>query len=278
MPRFICVTCGVQYSDSAQPPDACPTCEDERQFVGWDGQQWTTLEAMQIDGYRNRLAEQERGLTSILTRPQFAIGQRAFVVRTPHGNLLWDCVTYLDQQTIEAVHAIGGIAAIAISHPHYYSTIVEWSEAFGGVPVYIHAGDQAWVVHPSPHIVLWSGETRSPLPGLELVNLGGHFDGGTVLYWPEGGEGRGVLLSGDVIQVVQDRRSVSFMYSYPNLIPLAGAEVERIAAVIRRYRFDRIYGAFDRRQIVTDAGEAIQRSARRYIQHLAGAARHPSAR
>jgi len=118
----------------------------------------------------------------------------------------------------------------------------------------------------------------SPLPGLELVNLGGHFDGGAVLYWPAGGEGEGVLLSGDVIQVVQDRRSVSFMYSYPNLIPLAGAEVERIAAAILRYRFERIYGAFDRRQIVAGAGEAIQRSAKRYIQHLAGVARHPSAR
>jgi glyoxylase-like metal-dependent hydrolase (beta-lactamase superfamily II) len=278
MPRFICVTCGVQYPESAQPPQACPICEDERQFVGWDGQQWTTLEAMQVDGYRNRLAEEERGLIGILTRPQFAIGQRAFIVRTPHGNLLWDCVTYLDQRTIEAVQALGGIAAIAISHPHYYSTIVEWSEAFDGIPVYVHAGDQAWVVHPSPHIVLWSGETMSPLPGLELVNLGGHFDGGAVLYWPEGGEGGGVLLSGDVIQVVQDRRSVSFMYSYPNLIPLAGAEVERIASAIRRYRFDRIYGAFDRRQIVAGAGDAVQRSARRYIHHLAGVARHPSAR
>lgn len=278
MARFICGTCGVQYPDAAQPPEACPICEDERQFVGWDGQQWTTLEAMHADGYRNRLAEEERGLISVLTRPQFAIGQRAFVVRTPHGNLLWDCVTYLDQRTIEAVHALGGIAAIAISHPHYYSTIVEWSEAFGGIPVYIHAGDRAWVVHPSPHIVFWCGETMSPLPGLELVNLRGHFDGGSVLYWPEGGEGGGVLLSGDVIQVVQDRRSVSFMYSYPNLIPLAAAEVERIAAAIRRYRFDRIYGAFDRRQIVAEAGEAVQRSARRYIQHLAGAARHPSAR
>ncbi len=268
MPRFICVTCGVQYPESLQPPGACPICEDERQFVGWEGQQWTTLEAMQAGGYRNRLADEERGLTSILTAPRFAIGQRAFVVRTPHGNLLWDCITYLDQKTIAAVHALGGLAAIAISHPHYYSTIVEWSEAFGGAPVYIHAGDQAWVMHPSPHIVFWSGETTSPLPGLELVNLGGHFDGGTVLYWPEGGEGGGVLLSGDVIQVVQDRRSVSFMYSYPNLIPLAGAEVERIAAAIRRYRFDRIYGAFDRRQIVADAGEAVQRSARRYVEHL----------
>jgi hypothetical protein len=118
--------------------------------------------------------------------------------------------------------------------------------------------------------VYWTGETMPPLPGFELINLGGHFAGGTVLHWPEGAEGRGVLLSGDVIQVVQDRRSVSFMYSYPNLIPLADTEVERIVAMVRPYRFDRIYGAFDRRQIERNAGEAVERSARRYIAHLAG--------
>jgi hypothetical protein len=268
--RYICVTCGVQYPEANHPPDGCPICEDDRQFVGWDGQQWTTLEAMHVGGYRNRLAEEEQGLTSILTEPRFAIGQRAFVVRTPHGNVLWDCVAYLDQRTIEAVRALGGIAAIAISHPHYYSTIVEWSEVFGGVPIYIHAGDRVWVTHPSPNMVFWTGETTPPLPGIELINLGGHFAGGTVLHWPAGAEGRGVLLSGDIIQVVQDRRSVSFMYSYPNLIPLAEAEVGRIAASIRPYRFDRIYGAFDRRQIVGNAGEAVQRSARRYIEHLGG--------
>src|ERR1700730_9262352 len=113
--RYICVTCGVQYPEANHPPDGCPICEDDRQFVGWDGQQWTTLEAMHVGGYRNRLAEEEQGLTSILTEPRFAIGQRAFVVRTPHGNVLWDCVAYLDQRTIEAVRALGGIAAIAIS-------------------------------------------------------------------------------------------------------------------------------------------------------------------
>lgn len=270
MATFICVTCGVQYPESEQPPASCPICEDDRQFVGWRGQQWTTLEAMRTDGYRNRLAEEEPGLTSILTTPPFAIGQRAFLVRTAGGNLLWDCVTYLDGDTSDAIRALGGIAAIAISHPHYYATNVEWSEAFGGAAVYIHAADRSWVMRPSPRTILWTGAAMRPLPGLELANLGGHFDGGTVLFWSDGAEGRGVLLSGDVIQVVQDRRSVSFMYSYPNLIPLAGTEVERIAAAVRRYRFDRIYGAFDGRQIPTGAGEAVERSARRYVHHLRG--------
>jgi glyoxylase-like metal-dependent hydrolase (beta-lactamase superfamily II) len=271
MARFICVTCGVQHPETDTPPAVCRICEDERQFVGWDGQRWTTLEAMEADGYRNEIKPQEPGLVSIRTVPNFAIGQRAFLVRAQEGNLLWDCVTYLDQATVAAVRDLGGIAAIAISHPHYYSAMVDWSDAFGGVPVYIHAGDEPWVVRSSPRIVLWSGETRPPLPGLELVHLGGHFDGGAIPHWPAGAQGRGVLLTGDVIQVVPDRRWVSFMYSYPNLIPLDRAQVTRIAATVRRYRFDRAYGAFDRREILAGASDAVQRSARRYIEHLQGA-------
>ena len=30
------------------------------------------------------------------------------------------------------MNELGGIAAIAISHPHYYTSMVEWSRAFGG--------------------------------------------------------------------------------------------------------------------------------------------------
>jgi glyoxylase-like metal-dependent hydrolase (beta-lactamase superfamily II) len=228
---------------------------------------------MEAQGYRNEIKEHEPDLVSILTVPRFAIGQRALLVRTQEGNLLWDCVTYLDRATVAAVRDLGGVAAIAVSHPHYYSAMVEWSDAFGGIPVYIHAGDRPWVVRTSPRIVFWSGDTRGALPGLELIHLGGHFDGGTVLHWPAGAQGRGALLTGDVIQVVPDRRWVSFMYSYPNLIPLDGAQVERIAATVRRVRFDRAYGAFDRREILTGASEAVQRSARRYVQHLQDAAR-----
>ncbi len=36
----ICRTCGVQY---AAPRADCPICLDERQYVGWEGQRWTTL-------------------------------------------------------------------------------------------------------------------------------------------------------------------------------------------------------------------------------------------
>ena len=268
MPAYICVTCGVQQAPSEEPPAHCPICEDERQYVGWEGQRWTTLADMAAEGYRNELHEEELGLTSIGTVPSFAIAQRALLVQTPAGNLLWDCISYLDEATVGAVHERGGLRAIAISHPHYYASCVEWSEAFGGVPVYIHAADRQWVMRPSPHIVFWESYVVEPVPGLTLIHVGGHFDGAAVLYWPAGADGHGAVLSGDTLQVVMDRRYVSFMYSYPNLIPLSAATVQGIAAKMRRYRFERIYGAWRGRVVALEGSDAVERSVRRYIHSL----------
>ena len=270
MPAYICVTCGVQHAPSAQPPARCPICEDERQYVGWQGQRWTTLAEMAAQGYRNDLHEEEPGLMSIGTKPSFAIGQRALLVRTPAGNVLWDCQSYLDDATVAAVRGLGGVQAIAISHPHFYGINVEWSEAFGRAPVYIHAADTQWLMRPAPSVVLWDGETVEPVPGLTLIRLGGHFDGAAVLHWPGGADGAGAVLCGDTIQVVMDRRYVSFMYSYPNLIPLDADTVRGIAARMRGYRFARLYGAWNGRVVVADGLAAVERSVARYVRYLHG--------
>ena len=87
------------------------------------------------------------GLTAIETEPKFGIGQRAHLIQTPAGNVLWDCIAYLDDATVEQINALGGLAAIAISHPHYYSAMVEWAHRFAnqnGVPSY----DAAVVGYP----------------------------------------------------------------------------------------------------------------------------------
>jgi glyoxylase-like metal-dependent hydrolase (beta-lactamase superfamily II) len=268
MPAYICVTCGVQHAESAAPPLGCPICQDERQYVGWNGQQWTTLEEMAARGYRNVLRDEDPGLTSITTVSAFGIGQQALLLQTPGGNVLWDCVSHLDGDTIAAVRARGGIQAIAISHPHFYATCVEWSEAFGGAPIYIHAADRQWVMRPSPSVVLFDRGEIEAVPGVTVVQVGGHFDGATVLHWPDGAGGRGAVLSGDTLQVVMDRRYVSFMYSYPNLIPLSAQAVEGIAATMRRYRYERIYGAFNGRTVRVEGAQAVERSAERYLRHL----------
>lgn len=268
MSAFICETCGVQHAPSTQPPDRCAICEDERQYVGHQGQRWTTLETLRA-GHRADIRAEEPGLTGIGCEPTFAIGQRALLVQTPGGNVLWDCITLIDEEIEQAVRRRGGLSAIAISHPHYYSAMLEWGRTFD-VPVYLHAADREWVMRPDEQLVFWDGDSRELEPGVTLLRLGGHFAGGTVLHWSAGQNGRGALLSGDVVQVVGDRRWVSFMRSYPNLIPLPAATVRRIAAALEPYPFERIYGAWFGRVVAADAKAAVERSARRYARALAG--------
>jgi len=267
---YICFTCGTQFAPSVLPPAGCPICLDVRQFVGWDGQKWITLPQLR-EKHRNVMQQEEPGLYSIHTEPAFGIGERAFLLQTPAGNVLWDCLALLDSATVAAVRDLGGLAAIAISHPHYYTTMVEWSLAFGNAPIHLHAADQQWVLRPHANIQFWTGETQRLLDELLLLHTPGHFDGFQVLHWPGGADGKGALLSGDQPQVCMDRRWVSFMTSYPNYLPLGPRAVERIERALHPYRFDRIYGAFPRRTVVRDAKAALERSVARYIAAISGA-------
>ena len=231
------------------------------------GQAWTTPAALRRS-HRNVLRAEEPGLIGIGMEPSFAIGQRALLVRTPDGNVLWDCTSLLDDAVVEAVGAMGGLAAIAISHPHFYAAMVEWSHAFGRAPVYLPAADREHVMRPDPVIQFWDGERR-PLPGgLTVIRCGGHFPGSALLHWPAGAGGRGVLLTGDTIQAVPDRGAVSFMYSYPNYIPLPAAVVRRIAAAVDGLAFDRIYGGWFDRVVPSDAKAVVAGSAARYVRSL----------
>ncbi|HEY9514706.1 MAG TPA: hypothetical protein VIQ74_03420 [Gemmatimonadaceae bacterium] len=274
MQEFICVTCGTQFTASKSAPDNCPICDDERQYVPPSGQRWTTLTALRR-AHRNAVRRLEPQLLGIGTEPAFAIGQRALLVQTPEGNVLWDCVALLDDATVDVIRALGGISAIAISHPHYYTTMVEWARAFGAA-VYLHAADSEWVMRPDPAIRFWDGENQDLPGGLTLVCCGGHFEGGTVLHWPAGAGGRGALLTGDILQVVADRRHVSFMRSYPNLIPLGAPAIERIVRAIEPYPYDRVYGAWWDRCIESDGKSAVARSAARYLAAIGANASAPS--
>ena len=268
MPAFICNTCGTQYEPSEKPPTGCPICDDERQYVTPQGQSWTTLEGLRGRAY-NAWRELEPNLISIVTFPAFGIGQRAQLLRTPHGNVLWDCIALIDNATVELIKAMGGIKGIAISHPHYYTTMVEWGKTFG-VPVYLHAADRKWIMRNDSVIQLWQGETKELLPGVTLICAGGHYPGGTVLHWAGGAGGKGALLSGDIVQVVQDNKSVSFMWSFPNFIPLSGPRVEGVIKAIKPYRFDRVHGAFMDRTIWSDGKGVVERSAERYLKIIRG--------
>ncbi len=267
MSNFICTTCGTQHAEAEQPPTACAVCQDERQYVKVTGQQWTTPERLRLT-HRNSVRAEEPGLTGIGVEPHFAIGQRALLVQTAVGNVLWDCVPLLDPALVEMVTAVGGVTAIAISHPHYYAAMVDWSRAFGDAPIHLHAADREWVMRPDRAVAFWDGETKSLGDGLTLVRCGGHFEGGTVLHWQGGAGGRGALLTGDIIQVVADRKHVSFMYSYPNYVPLSAAVVERIVRAVEPFGYERVYGAFWDTVIECDGKAAVRRSAERYLRAI----------
>ena len=267
MDCWICVTCGTQFPQSDTPPDGCPICLDKRQYVGHEGQKWTTLPSMQKDGHRNTFVEHEPRLTSIGTTPSFAIAQRAYLVQTERGNVLWDCISFIDDETAARVEQLGGIAAIAISHPHFYSSMIEWAERFDA-PILLHEANRAWVMRPDERITFWSNDTFPLLDDIQLVRLGGHFPGSSVLHWPGGAGGKGVLLTGDTIMAVPDRNWVSFMYSYPNLIPLPASEIRRMRDAIAPYPFERLYSSWLERVVSADASNAVKRSAERYLSAL----------
>lgn len=267
MSCFICVTCGVQHPESGDtPPGRCVICEDERQYVPQGGQAWIATEELGRH-HHNEFRRHEERLVGISTSPSFAIGQRGLLVLSPQGNVLWDCISLLDEFTERAVRDLGGISAIAISHPHYYSAVVDWAQAFDA-KVYLHVADRQWVVRRSAAIVQWEGDELELHDGMKLVNAGGHFHGGAMLHVPFLAGGRGALLTGDIIQVIPDHRFVSFMYSYPNLVPLGPRAIERIARVAAGLDFDSIYGAWFDREIPSGAKAAVAKSAERYLRSI----------
>lgn len=258
----ICRTCGVQYG---APRANCPICEDERQYVGWDGQEWTSLAELRESGRTGRIEPEGPGVVGVGAVPPTAIGQRALLVRGRGGNVLFDMITYIDDDMIAKLRSLGGVSAIALSHPHFYGSMIEYSHAFDA-PVYIHANDREWVARPDDSVVFWEGETRVIGDGMTLVNAGVHFAGGQVLHWADGEEGKGALMSGDIATVVPDRRWVSFMYSYPNLIPERPRTIRRALALLEPLRFEAVYGGWWGRVVHTDGAAAIRRSADRYFR------------
>jgi glyoxylase-like metal-dependent hydrolase (beta-lactamase superfamily II) len=173
----------------------------------------------------------------------------------------------LDNDTVTVIEQRGGLKAIAISHPHFYTTMVEWAERFDA-RIYLQEANRRWVMRPSERITFWPGETLSLQKDVTLVRLGGHFSGSTVLHWSGGASGKGILLTGDTIQVVADRNWVSFMYSYPNLIPLPATAIRRIRDGIAPYSFERLYGMRFESVVAPDAKNVVLKSTQRYMQAL----------
>jgi glyoxylase-like metal-dependent hydrolase (beta-lactamase superfamily II) len=216
------------------------------------------------EGFSTEVRDVEPDLFGIGAKPGVGVGQRALVVRTPEGNLLWDPPAFIDEPAIDAVRERGGLAVVTSSHPHMYGAIVEWSQAFGAEILLPEVDvDAGWLMRPDSAVRTWSGAVEA-LPGVTLVQCGGHFPGSAVAHW------RGALFVGDTLFVTSGADRVSFIWSAPNRLPLPEREVRGIVEALAPYRYDRIYGGWWDPVIDHDAERIVERSAARYIEILNG--------
>lgn len=265
MERYICTQCGTQFAETEGEPENCAICMDERQYVNLQGQQWTTHARLRRT-HRNAVRSEGTGVLGIGVEPQVGIGQRALLVRGAEGNVLWDCIPLLDEALAEMIGGVGGLRAIAVSHPHFHASMVEWAHAFG-CPVYVHADNREWVMRPDASIRFWEGETMELGGGMTLVRCGGHFRGSAILHHAADG---GEIFTGDTFYVNPDRRTVGVMYSFPNHVPVSAATVRRVAGAVKPFAFRRIYGAWWGAVIGDGGKDAIRRTAERYVAAIEG--------
>jgi glyoxylase-like metal-dependent hydrolase (beta-lactamase superfamily II) len=267
MTIWSCATCGIEHPDTDRPPASCAICEDERQYLPPGGQRWTTQAELAAEGHRTTVTELEPDLYGISVEPRVGIGQRCLLLRTEAGNLLWEPPGLIDQPGVELVRELGGVAVVSASHPHLTGASIQWSHAFGGVPVFVASADRQWIRRPDEVIRLWAG-TEEVLPGVTFVQCGGHFAGSSVTAWARPEEPAGVLLTGDTIMIGTDRSSAFVMRSYVNGIPLPERAVRGILDAIASYPYDRLYTGWA--SLDSGAADIVSRSLERYIRWLRG--------
>ncbi|RYP78897.1 hypothetical protein DL771_000282 [Monosporascus sp. 5C6A] len=294
---LVCTACGTQYPTADRHEmKTCFICDDPRQFTPPTGQAFTTLDELRRSRHKNKWVpfSCDDRFTSIVTDPKVGIGQRAILVRTPRGNVLWDCVTLLDDETVGKIRGLGGLKAIVISHPHFYSAHVEWARAFN-CPVYLAAEDRKWIAQPSEYQVFmteteWDLEIDGEASGVRVLKLGGHFPGSSVLLY----DGRMLIADTmlttpaglgnwetDAVGGSRERprgmNSFSFMWSIPNMIPLSPVQIDRMWDILKKYEFRSTHGLLVGMDIVKTVPEMRRRvelSMKIHVYHCQGGDDH----
>ncbi len=257
----ICVTCGTQFPPS-NSREICEICIDDRQYVPEGGQSWTTHEKLLNDNSVRILKINDRTYELEIV-PRFAIGQRAFLILSENGNILWDCIPMLNAPTIDFINSKGGLKAIAFSHPHYYSNMNDWAEEFD-CPVYMHQSDEMWIMHRGDRLSPWKGDELALWDGMKILNIGGHFPGSSILHVPWLTK-EGTVFVGDTVYVSPSMKHMAVMYSYPNRIPLPVAEVIRVQERFGQVSFDALYGFYSYQNVIADAKKILTESLNRYL-------------
>lgn len=256
----MCTECGTQYPEDPTN-NICIICEDERQTVPQSGQSWTNHEKL-LENHSVEIKKLNDRLYEFLITPRFSIGQRALFVISESGNILWDCIPLLDEGVIEFIKINGGLKVIAFSHPHYYSNMKMWAKAFG-CKIYIHEKDKEWIVNGGSFIELWNGNNIKLWDEFRLHNIGGHFEGSSVIEIPWMSE-NGTLLIGDTMYLSPSMKHFATMRSYPNKIPLPLNEIKRIEKRFEEINFDTIYGFYSYQNVAKNAKEIVKNSFDKY--------------
>ena len=257
-----CATCGVERRVDALP-EACPICMDERQYMPADGvQRWVDPAALDV---RTEMHAIEPGLWSVVLHGAPGIGQHAKIVQTDAGCVMVEAPAAITDEAVAAVRALGDVKAIIPTHPHMYGCQSLWAAALGAT-VYVAKADAGWLGERPARLEEWDGELA--VGGVRASSPGGHFPGSAVVHWTAR-DGCGVVVAGDTVMANPDRRTVSFMRSYPNRIPLSARVVARIARHMERYEYERLYNNFGDR-VPRDAQGAVQYSAQRHIAWVMG--------
>ncbi|MTI87362.1 MAG: hypothetical protein FH748_05275 [Balneolaceae bacterium] len=114
-------------------------------------------------------------------------------------------------------------------------------------------------------IILWRGDEQTLWNGMQLINIGGHFSGSSVLHVfslsPEG-----CIFCGDTLFIAPSKKHISVMYSYPNRIPLPRQEVKRIKERFESLSFDTLYGFWSCQNLSTKVKEIMKQSMERHLR------------
>ncbi|TLD25930.1 hypothetical protein E2P81_ATG09587 [Venturia nashicola] len=239
--------------------------QDPRQYVPPTGQAWTSLSKLRESGFKNvwKRDEVDEMIWFVTSEPKIGIGQRAIFIQTDEGNVLWDCVPYIDENFVQDVKSKGGLKAIVISHPHFYTTHLEYASAFS-CPVYVSSDDSEWLSRADLTGLRTPLVTRSTeiIPGITAIKAGGHFPGSLLLHVKTSTGGNALMLADTIMTVPsgiyhiarpKGTTSYSFMWSYPNMIPLNPDDIAGIWSAIKPYKFVRTFGGFMGQDVRGDA-------------------------
>ena len=174
-------------------PGVCVVRADERQWLPPGGQRWTTLADLAAAGHAFDVREVEPGLTGIGADPPVAIGQRSLLVATPGATSLGPVGVHRRRRGDRGPG--GGRAELRHRQP---PALLRRDRPVGGAfgaEILVLADDAGLAASRTRRLGPDLGRTPDVLPGVTLIQCGGHFPGSAVLHWADGADGRGALLT-----------------------------------------------------------------------------------